>query len=249
MKNFIKASFLLVFIFLSNNSFAEIKVCAITQLYDALEQIKDEYQSKGSISITYASASTLYSSITNKELKCDIYLGNDTKFPIKYVDGNLADLNSITIFTKTQLALWSITGIVDKDCSILKYNTFSRIAVPDPKVNVSGFEVMRALNKMNINKKDITRKLLVANNEYSAMSFVQNGNAMLGFVPLSMLVNNKYVKDGSYCVIPKHLYDPLYYYSVTFKDGKRTNLLEIENFRGFLLQNKAKEIFKNNGFY
>lgn len=248
MYKFIKILFFFSTCFLAQSSWASISVCAIPQLYEALEQIKEIYLQKNEIEITYGSASTLYSSISNKDLRCDIYLGNDKKFPVRYINSNLAEPNSITIFTKTKLALWSITAIVDKDCSILKYNTFNRITLPDPRINVSGYESIQALKNMKIDIKTISQKFLVANNEYLAMSFVQNGNAILGFTTEAMLKNNSLTAKGSYCYIPEYLYDPLYYYLVIFKGIDPNKINKVKDYSSFLFSEKAKNIFKKNGF-
>jgi molybdate transport system substrate-binding protein len=221
-----------------------LNVCAITQLYHVLEDIKAKFNNTLDLNIYYASSSTLYSMVINNQRNCDIYIGNDNKFIAKYIESKLALADSKLVVTKTPLALWSITSIVDKDCNILKYNTFSRIAVPDPRLYVSGFVSIQILKKLNLLKK-INDKIIYAPNEFLSIGFVKNGNAMLGFVPYSLLKNNSYINKGSYCLISNDLYEPLYYYSVDFKN---VNKKQLPVFKKILLED-AKSIFEQHGFY
>ncbi len=227
-----------------------INVCAVTQLYDVLENLKQSKDFQSSrINVTYGSATTLYSKIANRELNCDIYLGNDTKYPVKYIESDLADAKTLTIINKTPLALWSITDIVDKDCKILEYGTFAKIVLPSPKVTVSGFAAMQALHALELDTPQLTQKFLTTQNEYLALSFVQNGNAMLGFAPYSLLVHNESIKYGSYCLLPAGSYDPLYVYAIIFKTKNVTQSSKLRSWLTFLLSEKAKAVFKEHGFY
>ncbi len=225
----------------------KIEVCAISQLYHPLEEIKEIFKKQLNIDIFYASASTMYSLVVNGQRKCDIYLGNDNKFIAKYIESKLADANSKMVFTKTPLALWSITSIVDKDCNILKYNTFTRVAIPNPRVHVSGFAALEVLKSLKLDKK-MQAKFLYTPNEFLSISFVRNGNAMLGFVPYALIKDNSYANSGSYCLIPKEHYEPLYYYAVDFLDISSDTKMNLGIFKRILL-NDAKPILEKHGFF
>ena len=239
----------------SNNSFAEennevmaddaVKVCAIPQLYDYLEDLKKVY-SLGKIDISYASSSMIYASVINNQMKCDIFLGNDQKFPARYITSGVGDSTGYGNFTKTTLALFSVTSIIDKDCDVLNKDIYNKIIMPNPKYNVSGFAASQIIELYIKKNPKIKNKVIYSDNEYSALSSIVNGYAMLGFLPYNMVVDNKMTKNGSFCLFSDTEYEPINYYYMTFKNSK--NIKATNSFRDYLFSDKSRLILKKHGY-
>lgn len=222
-----------------------VSVCAIPQLYDYLEELRKNYD-KGRLDITYASATMLYASAVNGELSCDIYLGNDEKFPARYISSGLGDGSSYGYFTRTDLSLFSVTTIAGGGCDILNKNVFTKIAVPNPKLNVSGFAAMQVLEGYMKKNPDLRSKIVFSENEYAVLSSVANGYAMVGILPYNMVTDNRMKETGSSCLFDGTDYVPLRYYYMMFKKVKNRRLTE--QFRDYLFGDESRGILNKHGY-
>ena len=258
-KNFIKA-ILLCGSLISINLYANdelnnkldkkdsIKICAVTQLYQALEEIKSVYK-ESNLNIFYGTATKIYSLVANNLERCDLYLGNDDKFIAKYVESNKAEPSTKVIFAKTSLALLSLTKQFDENCNILKNIKDLKISIPDPKLNVSGYASIEVLKNSKKFDKKVKSKIFYTPNEYVSLSFIINGNTDIGFLPYSLVVENENSKKGSYCIVPKHLYqEELNYYAIKFKDIPKNRIDKINLFESFLIED-PNNMLKNHGFF
>ncbi|WP_019000567.1 molybdate ABC transporter substrate-binding protein [Succinimonas amylolytica] len=225
---------------------APVRICAVAQVYDALKAVQDRFWGKQDFDIESGSATQLYSRIANRELSCDIYIGNDLKFPQKYILGGLADRNSLKPVGTTKLALWSVTGIVDDMCRILKKGTYAKIGVSDPRLQPTGYAVLQSLRNYELDEKAVSEKFLYAANDFQTLSFVMNGTVMIGFVPYVLIKKNPIARKGSYCLIPNSFHEPLYFYSVLFNNGSKKKQ-NAETLRDFLLSKEVKNVFREYG--
>lgn len=223
-----------------------VRVCAVAQVYDALRAVQDRVRDKAVFDIESGSATQLYSRIANRELTCDIYIGNDLKFPQKYILGGLADRNSLKTVGTTKLALWSVTGIVDDMCRILKKGTYSRIGVSDPRIQPTGYAVLQSLRNYELDEKAVSAKFLYAANDFQTLSFVMNGTVMIGFVPYVLIKKNPVARKGSYCLIPNSFHEPLYFYSVLFNSSFE-RMQKAAALRDYFLSKEVKRIFNEYG--
>ncbi len=225
----------------------KVKVCAVAQLYDALKAVQDRKSGDVSFDIEAGSATDLYSRIANRELSCDMYIGHDLRFPQKYILGGMADRGTLQPIGSTKLALWSVTGIVDSMCRILKKGTYSRIGVSDPRIQPSGYAVLQSLKNYELDEKAVTAKFMYAANDFQTMSFVMNGTVMMGFVPYVMIRQNQVAKKGSYCLIPNSFHEPLYFYSVVFHNTDPAKKQKALDLRNYFVSREAKKIFSEYG--
>lgn len=82
-----------------------LQVCAVPQLYDSLLAIKDRYVKEQklapeTINFIFRPASLMYNQIQNKELKCDVFLGNDVRYPGLLIKSEVADPKSLHAFAR-----------------------------------------------------------------------------------------------------------------------------------------------------
>lgn len=222
-----------------------IKVCAIPQLYDYLEEYRKEY-TLDKLDITYASSTMIYASVINKQMSCDIFLGNDQKFPARYINMGLADSSSFGNFTRTALTLFSVTSIIDSNCDVLNKDIYSKIIMPSPKYNVSGFAATQIIDLYSKNNPKLKEKIVYSDNEYSALTSIVNGYAMLGFLPYNMVIDNKLTKKGSFCLFSDTEYEPINYYYLIFKNNK--NVQATTRFKDYLFSDKSRLILKKHGY-
>lgn len=227
-----------------------LQVCAVPQLYDSLLAIKDRYVKEQklapeTINFIFRPASLMYNQIQNKELKCDVFLGNDVRYPGLLIKSEVADPKSLHAFARVQLVLWSITSIVDESCKVLTNGVYTKISLPNPKTQASGYAALNALGKFGLDPQKIRSKLMYGANEYQTLSFIVNGNVIMGVLPKNLLEGSSFGKSGSFCVIPEQYYEPLYYYSVRLKTSKE---VQANAFIANLHSDQAKQVFTKFGF-
>ena len=105
-----------------------------------------------------------------------------------------------------KLALWSATpGYVDAEGKILKTGSFKHIAIADPKLAPYGAAAVDYLTKQGLLDK-IQPLLVLGENITQAQQFISTGNAELGFVALSQVIENGKIGSGSGYIIPSNQY-------------------------------------------
>ncbi len=221
-----------------------VRVCAIAQLNAPLAKLQS--RSKYKFELTSSSATNLYNKISNKELICDMYVGNDLKFPEKYILSGLADKTTLMSIGSTRLVLWDTSNIPGKKCSILSNGSYKRLAIADPKLQVSGFAATQVLKAYGVDISKILQNVLFAANDYQVMSFVISGTANTGIVPYVMVKKNSLVAKGSYCIIPKTKHEPLFYYAMVFNINEKQKQKAMQ-FRNYLTSQEVKKLFVEYG--
>lgn len=139
----------------------------------------------------------------------EVLLSADDKGPQKLEQAGLAVPNSHFTYALGKLVLWSSTpGYVDDQGKILSTGGFKHLALADPKLAPYGAAAIEVLKVLNL--QDTLKPLLVlGENIAQAHQFVSTGNAELGFVALSQVIENGKVATGSGWIIPSNLHAPI----------------------------------------
>lgn len=118
-----------------------------------------------------------------------------------------------------KLVLWSATpGYVDAEGKILKTGSFKHIALADPKLAPYGAAAVDYLTKQGLLEK--TQPLMVLGENISqTQQFISTGNAELGFVALSQVIENGKIASGSGYIIPTHEYATIRQCTALLKNG------------------------------
>lgn len=259
IKQLLKGSTLLSCIWLSfsflNQALASenmIKVCAVPQLYNALNEI--EKHSSTLFKTYYATSSDLYATLSNNKTNdtlCDIVLSSDEKLPIRLIRSQKADGSSLKPFAKVPLVLWS------KDANLLKNNNgkqlinngiLKSIAIAKPDLSPVGYATQKVLSSPEIKINGLKDHVFRAEQEYQVYSMVSSGNVQVGIVskPLVIGINNQ--NNGSYWEIPRSYYPDIQYYVVVMKEATtKPHVAQLVN--NLIHSPKTKDIFKKYGFY
>lgn len=208
----------------------EIKVCSIPQFYDVLEEIRKN----NDFSVLYDNPTELYAMISNNEISCDIYIGNDLKFPYKYIYLEKSNNSLLYYYTKSFLVIFYNKYKYKDDICIKKELDKSLvISIPNPKTSVSGFLSKNYLKKSKIDNRN--RIYLYGENEYQTLSFVINANADIGILPYNMIKNNENFK---YCYLDdKDSYAEKYYILVFNNEKKESAIKLIQNLKNNTILN------------
>jgi molybdate transport system substrate-binding protein len=139
----------------------------------------------------------------------EVLLSADEKGPIKLEQAGLAVPSTHFTYALGKLALWSATpGYVDDQGKILTTGGFKHLALADPKLAPYGAAAMDVLKGLGL--QDKLRPLFVqGENIAQTYQFISTGNAELGFVALSQVIENGHCATGSCWIIPDDRHAPI----------------------------------------
>lgn len=139
----------------------------------------------------------------------EILLSADEKGPQKLEQVGLAVQGSRFTYALGKLVLWSATsGYVDDQGKILITGGFNHLALADPKLAPYGAAAVDVLKSLNLLDK-LSPLFVLGENISQAHQFVSTGNAELGFVALSQVIENGKVAAGSGWIIPSDRHAPI----------------------------------------
>ncbi|MDD4915480.1 MAG: molybdate ABC transporter substrate-binding protein [Methylococcales bacterium] len=149
----------------------------------------------------------------------DVFLSADDKNPAKLEQSDLAVAGSRFTYALGKLVLWSaMEGYVDSEGQILNKGGFKHLALADPKLAPYGAAAMDLL--ANLKLLDKLRPLFVqGENIAQTYEFVSTGNAELGFVALSQVLEDGKISRGSAWIVPESLYNPIRQDAILLKSG------------------------------
>jgi molybdate transport system substrate-binding protein len=174
----------------------------------------------------------------------DLFLAADVRRPRLLEQEGLAIPGSRFTYAIGQLVLWSAkTGLIDPGGQVLDQDDFRYLAIANPRLAPYGLAARETLE--NLGRWDALQSRLVRGENVSqTFQFVHSGNADLGFVALSQVINWTDERNaGSKWLVPPALYTPIEQQVVLIKDSDAGRA-----FMDFLRQNKAREIILNHGY-
>ncbi len=176
----------------------------------------------------------------------EVYLSADDKAPAKLEQSGFAVANSHFTYAIGKLVLWSATAnLVDNQGEILSKGGFKHLALADPKLAPYGAAALEVLKNKNLLNK-LQSLFVQGENIAQTYQFVSTGNAELGFVALSQVIDNGKISSGSAWQIPENLYTPLRQEAVLLKKGE--NNPAASALMQFLKSPEAKAIISKYGY-
>ena len=243
-------NFLLIFIGLSFTQIGadEIKVAVASNFYPAMKEIALQYELKQSqssenhkIILISGSSGKHYAQIMNGA-PFDIFFSADKVRPILLEKKGISESGSRFTYALGRLVLWSsLDGFVEKDEQL--YNNELRfLAIANPKIAPYGVAAREALISINL-WKDLQSKLVRGENIAQTFQFVNSGNAKLGFISYSQLMNPNYPVVGSFWEVPQSMYKPIEQQAVVLKKSSLA-----KDFLSFIGSDESLNIISKYGY-
>jgi molybdate transport system substrate-binding protein len=168
--------------------------------------------------LTLSSGSTgkFYAQIKNGA-PFDVLLAADVATPARLLrEGDAVATRNYAI---GKLALWSANAnLIDGTDAVLKQDRFGKLAVANPKLAPYGAAAREALGKLGL-LDAVASKFVVGENIGQTYQFVASGNADLGFVALSQIMQDGKLTRGSMWLVPVRLYSPIRQDAALLKHG------------------------------
>jgi molybdate transport system substrate-binding protein len=172
----------------------------------------------------------------------DVLLAADDETPARIEADALAVKGSRFTYAVGRLALWSAKpGVVDDHGEVLEREDLDRIAIANPKLAPYGKAAVETMQKLGVYER-LKPRIVQAENIGQAFQFVATGNAPIGFVALSQVVQAK----GSKWIVPDDLHAPLRQDAVLLAHGKNNEAATA--LMRYLKGDKARGIIRAYGY-
>jgi len=148
----------------------------------------------------------------------DVLLAADDETPARL----LREGEASTRFTYAigRLALWSAKPeLIDGTDAVLKQNRFRRLAIANPKLAPYGAAASEVVSRLGL-ADAIQGKFVIGENIAQTYQFVASGNAELGFVALSQVMQDGRLTGGSVWIVPAALHTVIRQDAVLLKHGE-----------------------------
>lgn len=219
------------FIFSSQLLAASLHLAVASNFITPIKQLAQDFEQETghSLQLSFGSSGKLFAQIQNNA-PYDVFLSADLIKPKALVDNKSALPNSLTVYAKGQLALWSMKPISSLILSEALLNA-DRIAIASPRLAPYGKAAEESLRHLSI-WKEIHSKLVQGENIGQAYQFTYSQNANLGLVALSQILSNP--KKGYSILIDNSLYSDIKQAAVILSRTQNTVLAEA--FMAFLIR-------------
>ncbi len=170
------------------------------------------------VKITLGATGKLYAQIKNGA-PFDVLLAANTAAPAALEKEGLARPGSHFTYATGKLVLWSADAAkVDAKGEVLKSGNFRKLAYASPKTAPYGEAAVQVMDKLGLTTV-LTPKLVQGESIGQTYSFVHTGNAEIGFVALSQVLEGGKLKSGSMWVVPPNFYSPIRQDAVLLQRG------------------------------
>lgn len=197
------------------------------------------------LKISTGASGAFYTQIKNGA-PFDVFLSADNERPEMLEKDGLAQPGTRFTYATGKLVLWSVRpGRVDGQGAVLKAADLGKVAFANPKTAPYGAAALQVLDKLGL-KDALAPKLVQGESIGQTFNFVKTGNADVGFVAMSQVLEGGQLKEGSMWVIPQTQYDAIRQDAVLLKRGANNEAAK-ELFK--LLQSpNIKDLIRSYGY-
>ncbi|MES2283363.1 MAG: molybdate ABC transporter substrate-binding protein [Pseudomonadota bacterium] len=225
----------------------EVQVAVAANFTAPMKRIAADFEKDTGHKATLAFGATgrFYAQITSGA-PFEVFLAADDETPAKLEKQGSAVSGSRFTYATGKLVLWSAQpGVVDAQGGVLKKNAFSKIAIAAPKLAPYGAAAVETMTNLGL-MATLEPKLVTGESIGQAFSFISTGNAELGFVALSQVVEDGKIKSGSGWIVPDNLHSPIRQDAVLLTKGKG-NIAAVA-LMAYLKTDKAKAVTRSFGY-
>ena len=241
-----KIPFLLFFVSFSIHiSHAEELLVAVASNFVApAKKLSQEFSriTSHNLNLSFGSTGKLYAQIIHGA-PYQVFLAADQERPTRLVSEGFAEKGSQFTYALGRIVLYCPRLKTDQQpLEVLKSNGITRLAIANPKTAPYGRAAMEVLQNLGI-LKNLGTRIIQGNNIAQTFQFVSTGNAELGFVSGSQVIN---VDPDLYWTIPLDLYSPIQQDAVLLHKG--LDKKAAREFLEFLNSDPARKIIQSFGY-
>lgn len=149
----------------------------------------------------------------------DVFFSADAERPKLLEDEELAVKGSRFTYAIGRLVLWSADPNLVKGEDTLRSEKFKHLAIANPKAAPYGVAAMQTMQKLEV-WESLQPRLVLGESLGQTIGFVESGNAELGFLALSQVLDPKMKGKGGRWDVPSNLHEPIKQDVVLLAKGK-----------------------------
>ncbi len=197
------------------------------------------------VKLSFGSSGKFYAQIKNGA-PFSVFFSADQAKPVALEAQGMTVAGSRFTYATGQLALWSAkTGYIEEGRDILAGGEYTRIALANSRLAPYGAAAVEVLDHLEL-KDNTQAKWVRGENIAQTYQFVRTGNADLGFVAFSQIVESGQKDKGGYWLIPSELHSPILQDVVLIKSG--SNNRAAHALMNFVRDQTARGIIESYGY-
>ena len=219
----------------------EVQVAVASNFAPVLEKLEPLFESQSGHTLTIVAGATgnHYAQIVNGA-PFDVFLAADDERPKMLEEAGKAVAGTSFTYALGKLVLWSADpGAVDVEGKVLE-SGFTHLAMANPRLSPYGEAAQEALTQLGLWDK-VQGRVVQGDNIAQTLQFVQSGNAEIGFIALSQLLDIG--SSGSHWEVPAELYTPIVQQGVLLKESAAARA-----FIAFLKLNVSQDFIRMAGY-
>ena len=139
----------------------------------------------------------------------DVFLSADRERPAQLERDGLTQPGTRFTYATGKLVLWSVKpGRVDGAGAVLRAPDLGKVAYANPKTAPYGAAAVQAMERLGL-AAGLAPRLVQGESIGQTFHFVTTGNADVGFVALSQVLEGGRLREGSMWVVPQTAYEPI----------------------------------------
>ena len=233
--------------FASAASAGEVNAAVAANFTAPVQQIVELFQKESghTVKLSFGSSGKFYSQI-KEGAPFDVFLAADEKNPKLLEQEGLAVANTRFVYALGKLVLWSAKpGFVDDKGTILRKGGYAKLAYADPKLAPYGLAAKETLEGLGL-WNAVQSKLVTGESIAQTFQFAATGNVELAFIALSQITKDGKVTEGSWWLVPSHMYSPIRQSAVLLSGAK--DQAAARAFLTFLKSEKSVAIIRSFGY-
>ena len=226
----------------------EVTVAVASNFLNPFKQLVPVFQKQSGHTVRTVSGSTgkLYAQIIHGA-PFEVFLAADSERPRLLEQNGRAVAGSRFTYARGKIVLWSADPrrITVDGKSILRQRNFKHLALANPKTAPYGKAAHTTLMRLKL-WRSISPVMVQGENISQTFQFVATGNAEVGFVALSQILDSHMKIKGSQWIVPEHLYDSIDQDAVLLKRGKSQPAARA--LLQFLKSDTARKLIQSYGY-
>lgn len=222
---------------------ADVSAAVAANFTKPAEELGKAFTARTGDTVTFSFGATgqLYTQLS-QGAPFEAFLSADSKRPAQAVKEGFGIDGSIFTYAVGKVVLYSPGIDVTDGAAVLAANAFQHLSVADPKTAPYGAAGVEVLAKLGLTDA-LSPKLVTGESISQALQFVDTGNAELGFVALSQVIDKPATEVWR---VPAEDYSPILQDAVLTKAGEADPAAKA--FLEFLRSAEAKAIIERYGY-
>lgn len=225
----------------------EVSVAVASNFTSPMQQIAAQFEQDTGhkAQLSFGATGKFYAQIAHGA-PFGVLLAADDSTPEKIAREGLGDGSTRFTYAVGRLVLWSRqAGYVDAEGKVLQQTDWRHIAIANPRLAPYGLAAMQTLDRLGLTAQ-VQPRFVQGENIGQTYQFVASGNAPLGFVALSQVMEGGRLREGSAWMVPAGMHAPIRQDAIVLKpaQGNAAAAALMQYLRG----QKARAIIQSYGY-